>query len=556
MRDAFRALSAAFRLSTVLVVLGLVTASNVSAAAGPDITGQYAVVVDADTGSILFDKSMNTPVAPASLTKIFTAAYALQAAPLNRSLTVDQFDLVGQSSMGLRAGETVSLKTALYGMLLPSGNDAAMTIAQNLGADPGDTPQQSVDRFVGWVNDMASRLGLTQTHLVNPDGLDQAGHTTTAHDVAAITMYALKNPEFRKIIGTSEYTGDGHVMYQANRLLGVYSGLIGGKTGITDNAGYCLVEIAQRDGHTIIAVVMKSTAAAWYQDASALLDYGFSALAANQTVSGDAPITLSPAVIDPAVQAGSLPAQFVVTPVSSAAGTAHLSVHQVSDNVAVVSHNLLGSTGSGFSWKWPLFSFVTMLAMLAIALNYPLVIGAGSLLWRHGLPAGRAFTTAVDGHSSSFKKSRRSLRSGRRHSSNRKRLSSTANTPAVAVEPAEPLTDDRSSFAQAGNWQNVVSLNAAETIGTRAVRLALRGDYHAASGEFVRALKADSTYDLTRCSGFWGMQPAGYVAAARAYALHDRTSDAKSLLTVIKLSCGTHRELERLLNQVVIPAVH
>lgn len=556
MRDAFRALTAAFRLSVVLVSLSLVMASNVSAASGPEITGQYAVVVDADTGAILFDKSMNTPAAPASLTKIFTASYALQAAPLSRTLTVDQFDLVGESSMGLRAGETVSLKTALYGMLLPSGNDAAMTIAQNLGAVPGDTPQQSVNRFVGWVNDMASRFGLTETHLVNPDGLDQTGHTTSAHDVAAITMYALKNPEFRKIIGTAEYTGDGHVMYQANRLLGVYSGLIGGKTGITDNAGYCLVEVAQRGGHTIIAVVMKSTATAWYQDASSLLDYGFSALAAGQTVSGDAPITLSPEIVDPSAQAGFLPSQFAVTPVSSSAATTRLSVHQVSENVAVVSHNLLGSTAQGFSWKWPLFSFATMLAMLAVALNYPLVIGAGSLLWRHGLPSGRAQPTKATELNESFKKPARSLRAGRRRNSRRGPRPTPDHAPNVSALAAQPMADDQSSFAQAGNWQNVVSLNAAETIGTRAVRLALRGDYHAASGEFVRALKADSTFDLTRCAGFWSMQPAGYVAAARAYALHDRTSDARSLLTVIKLSCGTHRELERLLKQVVIPAVH
>ncbi len=99
-------------------------------------------------------------------------------------------------------------------------------------------------------------------------------------------------------------------------------------------------------------------------------------------------------------------------------------------------------------------------------------------------------------------------------------------------------------------------MNAAETIATRAVRLALRGEYHAASSEFARALRTDSTFDLTRCSGFWGMQPAGYVAAARAYALNDRTADVKSLLTVIKLSCGTHTELEGLLNQVVTPAIH
>jgi D-alanyl-D-alanine carboxypeptidase (penicillin-binding protein 5/6) len=234
-------------------------APGASAATEPSITGKYAVVVDADTGQILFDKSMDTPTAPASLTKIFTAIYALESAPLDKTLTVVPSDLVGESSMGLAAGDTVSLETALNGMLLPSGNDAAMTVAQNLGAEPGDSPAQSVARYVGWVNAMASRLGLSQTHLVNPHGLDQPGHVTSAHDLAGITMFALKNAEFRKIIGTPEYDGDGFQLIQANRLLGSYPGLIGGKTGITDNAGYSLVEAANRGGHTIIAVVMDSS---------------------------------------------------------------------------------------------------------------------------------------------------------------------------------------------------------------------------------------------------------------------------------------------------------
>jgi D-alanyl-D-alanine carboxypeptidase (penicillin-binding protein 5/6) len=96
----------------------------------------------------------------------------------------------------------------------------------------------------------------------------------------------------------------------------------------------------------------------------------------------------------------------------------------------------------------------------------------------------------------------------------------------------------------------VVSLNTAESSTARAIRLANRGDYHAATAEFSRALQLDARFDLTRCEGFWGMQSAGHVAAAKAYLQFDRSADARSLLTVVKLSCGSHRELELLLGQV------
>ncbi len=553
-RGALRVITSLCRLTAVVILIALIATSSVAASGEPAVIGEYAVVINADTGAILLDKSMDTPTAPASLTKLFTTAYALDAAPLDKKLTVDQADLVGESSMGLQSGETITLKTALYGMLLPSGNDAAMTVAQNLGAETGDTPQQSVDRFVGWVNDMATRLGLSNTHLVNPHGLDQSGHVTSARDVAAITMYALKNPEFRQIIATPYYNGDGHDLYQANKLLGEYPGLIGGKTGITDNAGYCLVEVAHRDGQTVIAVVMKSTDAAWYQDASSLLDYGFNAITAGQTAPNTSPITLSPVVVQPGVQGSTISAQ-ATTAAPLAASASKLSVHQVSDNVAVVSHNILGTGASGFTWKWPLASLLAMLAMLAIVVNYPIVIGAGSLLWRYGVPTSRAVTLRMipqRDHSSS--RPRRSRQARRSRNGRSSRESSVAAAPPTASH--ESRWGGVAQVSEPAEWENVVSLNAAETIGTRAVRLAQRGDYHAASSEFSRALRTDSTFDLSRCAGFWGMQPAGYVAAARAYALTDRTSDAKSLLTVIKLGCGSHRELESLLQQVVTPGSH
>jgi serine-type D-Ala-D-Ala carboxypeptidase (penicillin-binding protein 5/6) len=552
-RAAFRVVTVSSRVAFVLVFVSLMFASGASAANQPTITGQYAIVVDADTGKVLLDKSMDVPTAPASLTKIFTAIYALESSPIDRTLTVVPSDVVGESSMGLAAGNTISLETALNGMLLPSGNDAAMTVAQNLGAMPGDTPEQSVARYIGWENDMASRLGLSETHLVNPHGLDQSGHVTSARDLAGITMFALKNAEFRKIIGTQEYNGDGFQLAQANRLLGSYPGLIGGKTGITDKAGYSLVEAAARNGHTIIAVVLDSTDAAWYSDATALLDYGFSVLDSGQVQSGLPTIALSPVVIQQGTQGVAPPPHPAATPVSSGAATA-LSVRQVNDNVAVVRHNLLGTGSSGFSWKWPVTSLISMVAVLALALNYPIVIGAGSLVWKYGKPSRRVIASPVALALMSGRALQRPRRRTRRRSAaRRRRPATTYQEPVAQVEPS-PF-GERYAEADYNSLMelNVVPLNAAETIASRGVRLAIRGDYHAATSEFLRALRTDSTFDLSRSPSFWAMQPAGFVAAARAYALTDRTADAKSLLTVIKLSCGSHRELEALLMQVVTP---
>jgi D-alanyl-D-alanine carboxypeptidase len=549
----------------VVILAGFVCFSTASAATQPSVIAQYAIVVDADTGQVLYDKSMNTPTAPASLTKIFTAIYALQSSSLDRTLTVSPADLVGESTMGLAAGDTVSLKTALNGMLLPSGNDAAMTVASNLGAEPGDSPEAAVARYVGWLNDMAARLGLQQTHLVNPHGLDQPGHATSAHDLAAITMFALRNAEFRTIIGTAEYNGDGFQLTQANALLGSYSGLIGGKTGITDNAGYSLVEAAERGGHTIIAVVLDSTEAAWYQDATTLLDYGFATVNAGPLPSNLPVITLQPVVIRQGTLGVAPPPVPAATPAADTAVSA-LSVHQVNDNVAVVRHNLLGSRSNGFSWKWPLTSLITMIAVLALVVNYPIVIGAGSLVWKHGKPSSRVISSPVSLAKRSGERLAHRRVSNRRRSQRRRDTSRNFASTASTHDDG----DDVSAFAR---WYptipsgreifsdavgdpaptNVVPLNAAETTALRAVRLATKGDYPAATREFERALHTDPLLDLSRAAGFWGMQPAGFVAAARAYARTDRTADAKSLLTVIKLSCGSHKELEAVLMQVVAP---
>jgi hypothetical protein len=140
---------------------------------------------------------------------------------------------------------------------------------------------------------------------MNPHGLDADGHYSTARDIAAVTMYALDNePTFAATIHTAEYEAEGHLITNTNRLLGDYDGLIGGKTGVTDNAGYCLMQVAERDGRRIITVLLGSTPDAWYDDAEALLDYGFAVTAVPGSTPNYGQITFgtAPAIAAPASQ--------------------------------------------------------------------------------------------------------------------------------------------------------------------------------------------------------------------------------------------------------------
>jgi D-alanyl-D-alanine carboxypeptidase (penicillin-binding protein 5/6) len=259
------------------------------------ISSKHYIVIDADTGEVFAQKDADDERAIASLTKIYTTIEALERAPLDMQITTDESDLFDASSttMGFGAGETFSLEDLLYGMLLPSGNDAAHAIARSIGALPGDgDPEVSVSRYVGWMNQRISNMGLTETHLVNPHGLGVPGHHSSAHDLAVFTMYALNYPLFVDIIGTSSYDAGGYEVTNTNKLLGNYDGLIGGKTGYDDDAGWCLVEVASRDGSTMISVTLDGVAPdVWYQDNAILLDYAFEQKAA-RTAAGD-PITNS-----------------------------------------------------------------------------------------------------------------------------------------------------------------------------------------------------------------------------------------------------------------------
>lgn len=212
------------------------------------VSARAAVVIDADTGKTLFEQNADSRLPMASTTKIMTALVALGEGDLDRVYTVKpEYAAVEGSSMYLKAGETLSLQDTLYGLMLASGNDAAVAIAGECGG---------MTAFVGKMNAKAAELGLTDTHFDNPNGLPSDTHYTTAHELAKITAAALKDPVFRQIVSTKSCTVSGHALSNHNRLLSMYDGAIGVKTGFTRAAGRCLVSAAERSGRTIIAVTL------------------------------------------------------------------------------------------------------------------------------------------------------------------------------------------------------------------------------------------------------------------------------------------------------------
>ena len=236
------------------------------------LSAASAVLIEAETGTVLYEKNAYEQRAMASTTKIMTAILTIEAGDLDSEFTVDSCAiLVEGTSMGLVEGDRVSRRDLLYGILLPSGNDAANAAAVSVGG--------SIGGFVELMNKKAEELGLTQTHFVTPSGLDADGHYTTAYDLAQLTAYAMKNEVFREIVCCSsaevEFGNPPYkrTLYNSNKMLTRYDGAIGVKTGFTDNARRCLVSAAERDGVTLIAVTLN--AGDDWNDHTKLLDYGF-----------------------------------------------------------------------------------------------------------------------------------------------------------------------------------------------------------------------------------------------------------------------------------------
>ncbi len=260
----------------------------------PAVTALAAVMIDPATGDVLFNLHPNDQRAMASTTKIMTAVVALLTAPnLIQTVTVgsdvNQLIGTGASEMGVLPGQKYTLQQLLYGLLLPSGDDAAIVIA--------DAVAGSQPAFVARMNDVATWLGLSHTHYANPHGLDAAGHYTSAADLAQLTAFALEFPLFRQIVATPTYVIPATATHpllkleSTNQFLntadslpgtsfvadGKALGVDGVKTGFTANAGHCLVLDASQNGHEVILVLLgESNDPARFVDGDALLHWIFS----------------------------------------------------------------------------------------------------------------------------------------------------------------------------------------------------------------------------------------------------------------------------------------
>lgn len=230
------------------------------------VSAHSAVVLDAVTGQTMFEQNADEILPMASTTKIMTALVALEGGDLDRVYTVKkEYTLVEGSSMYLREGEKITLRDTLYGLMLMSGNDAALAVAGECGGQ---------EAFVQSMNDKALELGLANTHFDNPNGLDSANHHTTARELAKLTAYAMENPDFRQIVGTASYTMEGRTMVNHNKLLRLYPDATGVKTGFTKKSGRCLVSAAERHGRRLIAVTLNAPDD--WNDHIAMLDGAFS----------------------------------------------------------------------------------------------------------------------------------------------------------------------------------------------------------------------------------------------------------------------------------------
>lgn len=266
-------------------------------AAGPQLVSESAVLIDAETGQILYDKEMHKQMYPASITKILTVITGLEKLSMTEKMTMSHYAVfslpVGSSHIALDEGEEISMEQAVYAALLMSANDACNGIAEAAAG--------SVDAFARMMNETAVRAGAKNSNFVNAHGLSDDNHYTTAYDMAMICRYALKNETFRKVFGTHKYVMaptnkqpeqrtfiNQHHMVSDPALK--YNGIIGGKAGWTRVSKCTLVTAAERDGRCLIAVVMKCVMDDdKYADTKALLDWGFENFSEERFTTSDLP---------------------------------------------------------------------------------------------------------------------------------------------------------------------------------------------------------------------------------------------------------------------------
>ncbi len=259
-----------------ICVLCLLVSFNVSAVS---TSAKGSVVINGDNGEIIYSQNANERLPMASTTKIMTGLLLCEYGNFEKEITVTkEMLMVEGSSMGLLEGDRVTLHDLLYGLMLASGNDAANVIAYTLGG--------SLDGFVKMMNQKASELGLKDTSFATPSGLDDENHYTTAYELAIIAKHALQMPEFAKAVACEKAVLNyGNPPYRRsltnhNKLLKMFEGTVGVKTGFTKKSGRCLVSAARRDGKFVIAVTLHDPND--WQDHINLLNYGLDSIKQTQ----------------------------------------------------------------------------------------------------------------------------------------------------------------------------------------------------------------------------------------------------------------------------------
>lgn len=259
---------------TLIILLASICINLSICYATPNISAKSAIAIEASTGRILYEKNPNEKVPMASTTKIMTAIVALEQNLMDDTVIVsNNAAWTGGSSVNLKSGDEIELSELMYGLMLNSGNDAAVAIAEHTSG--------TVLEFAKLMNEKAKELGAFNTNFVTPHGLDSPEHYSTAYDMAIITKYALNNPTLRKLVSTSHYTmkfknGKTKELSNTNPLLSFYQGANGVKTGYTGLAGKCLVASAKRDDMEIIAVLLGDPSSkARINDSVKILDYCF-----------------------------------------------------------------------------------------------------------------------------------------------------------------------------------------------------------------------------------------------------------------------------------------
>lgn len=274
------AAAAVAALAVFLIVMKTGEVRQTAAApAVPQISANQAILVEAETGEILYERNADQKAYPASTTKIMTALLVLETlerydSPIDQEVKVPpEAEGIEGSSLYLKAGETIRLQDLLYGLMLQSGNDSAVALAVLTSG--------STENFTARMNQKAEELGCQNTHFVNPNGLFDENHYTTAWDLAQIAREAMKHPMFRTIVAAPSWDAqreenDFTHFYNKNKTVHEFRGGNGIKIGYTKASGRTLAASAQRDGKELICVVMG--APNWFNDAYTLMEYGFKRL--------------------------------------------------------------------------------------------------------------------------------------------------------------------------------------------------------------------------------------------------------------------------------------